>query len=107
MNTPRKPDERVPTAKPFRNIGISGHEMSAPHARGSSLTPHPKADTLLHALYPVALMAANEDIPDAKALQSDAALRARAGATSWDAYAIWHCRIRLLPGATSLFVTPH
>jgi|HubBroStandDraft_5_1064220.scaffolds.fasta_scaffold727442_1 hypothetical protein len=54
--------------------------------------------------YAVVHVAANEDFSDAQALESASAGRARAYITGWDAYEVWHSRIRLLPGATSLFL---
>ena len=54
--------------------------------------------------YPVVLVAANEDFSDAEALESASAGRARADVKGWDAFEIWRSRIRLLPGATSLFL---
>jgi len=54
--------------------------------------------------YSVVLVAANEAFSDAQALESASAGRTRAQAKGWDAYEIWHSRIRLLPGATSLFL---
>jgi hypothetical protein len=54
--------------------------------------------------YPVVPVAANEDFSDAEALESASAGRVRADVKGWDAYEIWRSRIRLLPGATSLFL---
>jgi len=107
MNTPPEPTVRGRTAQPFENARISGHPAGVPDARTTVLELPSKADTVSNVLVgcSLTLIAANEDIPDANALEFEAALRVRAAVTGWDAYDIWHARIRLAPGATSLFVS--
>jgi hypothetical protein len=106
MTTPRESDLWVRTAQLWERTRISGYPVSAPDARKTILPPPAKADMLFDAPvdYPVAPKAANEDLPEAKALQPEAAARVRAAATGWDAYEIWHGRIRVPSGVTSLFV---
>jgi hypothetical protein len=107
MNTPQEPTVRARTAQPFEKARISGHPPGVPDARTTVRELPSKADTVSNVVvdYSLALIAANEDIPDANALDFEAALRVRAAVTGWDAYDIWHGRIRLAPGATSLFVS--
>ena len=51
----------------------------------------------------VVLVAANEEFASAPALPA-AAWKNNAIDRGWSAYEIWHRRIRLLPGVTSLFL---
>jgi hypothetical protein len=50
--------------------------------------------------YPLVILAANEEFPNAKAAAPERAEDAR----GWNAFEIWRNRIRLLPGMTSLFL---
>jgi hypothetical protein len=53
--------------------------------------------------YSLALLAANEEFPHAQPPGSEAELVQNEG-MGWNAYDIWHSRIRLLPGVISLFL---
>jgi len=69
-----------------------------------ALTPPSKANTMLNVLaaYPRALIAANDDIPGARPLESEATRHAPS--RGWDPYEIWQCRIRLSHGEMGLLV---
>jgi hypothetical protein len=106
MNTPRESNLRVQTSLLFERTKISDLPGSMPDARKSIHTQSPKANMLFDApvCYPVVQKAADEDVPEAKAVQSEAAAAVRAPATGWDPYEIWHGRIRVPSVVTSLFV---
>lgn len=53
--------------------------------------------------YPLALVAPNEEFPRAHMSGIAIGEHARSNAAGWNAYEIWHSRIRLSPGVTSLF----
>ena len=53
---------------------------------------------------PAILVAANEEFPSAQALASEARENAHTEVRGWSAFEIWHSRIRLKPGVTSLFL---
>jgi hypothetical protein len=54
--------------------------------------------------YPLVLVAPNEEFPRAQTSVSNPGEQvARNKASGWNAYEIWHSRIRLSPGVISLF----
>jgi hypothetical protein len=54
--------------------------------------------------FTVVVNAANEEFPSAPALPEPAPKNAAIELRGWSAYEIWHSRIRLRPGVTSLFL---
>jgi hypothetical protein len=53
---------------------------------------------------PVVLVAANEAFPAAQASAAETPENHPVEVRGWSAYEIWHSRIRLRPGVTSVFL---
>ncbi len=60
-----------------------------------------------HVDYALAGSAANEEFPRPTAATVSPAELPQAAHRGWNAYEIWHSRIRLLAGVTSVFLRPH
>jgi len=107
MNTPPESTVRARTAQPNDRTRILGHLPSAPDARTAILALRQVADTPFDVgvAGPLTVVTANGEIAAAPALNFEAALPVQDATNGWNAYEIWHGRIRLAPGATSLFVS--
>ena len=107
MTMPIESTVRARTAQPNEKRRISGHPPSAPDARAAMLSLRQMADTAFDVgeAAPLMVMTANEEIAAAQVLEFETALQVRGATTGWNAYEIWHGRIRRVPGATSLFMS--